>query len=212
MPAQLTTIRGTPPARAPAASSAASTSAGLVTSPAENMTRGPRAAATAAPSEPGRSRMTTDAPASCRADAAASPRPDAPPVTRAMLPAMSIRASTLFNEVSGLHEASTRRCGMASDPGPGAAGDGHGPLAGVRVLELGGIGPGPFCAMMLANSGATILRIDRPSPGDPPGSGAPPTPGDRLSPGERPEPEPARESGYPARQSAVLDRRNPRAV
>ena len=59
---------------------------------------------------------------------------------------------------------------MASDPGPGAAGDGHGPLAGVRVLELGGIGPGPFCAMMLANSGATILRIDRPSPGDPPGS------------------------------------------
>ena len=63
MPAQLTTIRGTPPARAPAASSAASTSAGLVTSPAENRTRGPRAAATAAPSEPGRSRMTTDAPA-----------------------------------------------------------------------------------------------------------------------------------------------------
>ena len=57
---------------------------------------------------------------------------------------------------------------MVSDPGPGAAGDGRGPLAGVRVLELGGIGPGPFCAMMLANSGATILRIDRPSPGDPP--------------------------------------------
>ena len=56
---------------------------------------------------------------------------------------------------------------MVSDPGPGAAGDGQGPLAGVRVLELGGIGPGPFCAMMLANSGATILRIDRPSPGDP---------------------------------------------
>src|ERR1700733_6054455 len=101
---------------------------------------------------------------------------------------------------------------MASDPGPGAAGDGHGPLAGVRVLELGGIGPGPFCAMMLANSGATILRIDRPSPGDPPGSGAPPRPAPPGTPGERPEPGREGQSGAPARQSAVLDLRNPRAV
>ena len=38
----------------------------------------------------------------------------------------------------------------------------RGPLAGVRVLELAGIGPGPFCAMMLADQGATVLRIDRP--------------------------------------------------
>ncbi|MGB6580183.1 MAG: CoA transferase, partial [Streptosporangiaceae bacterium] len=29
----------------------------------------------------------------------------------------------------------------------------RGPLAGVRVLELAGIGPGPFCAMMLADQG-----------------------------------------------------------
>jgi alpha-methylacyl-CoA racemase len=36
-----------------------------------------------------------------------------------------------------------------------------GPLAGVRVLELAGIGPGPFCGMMLADMGADILRIDR---------------------------------------------------
>ena len=71
---------------------------------------------------------------------------------------------------------------MVSDPGPGAAGDRQGPLAGIRVLELGGIGPGPFCAMMLANSGATILRIDRPSPGDPPGSGAAPSPATRRAP------------------------------
>ena len=37
-----------------------------------------------------------------------------------------------------------------------------GPLAGLRVLEIAGIGPGPFCCMMLADLGAEVLRIDRP--------------------------------------------------
>lgn len=37
-----------------------------------------------------------------------------------------------------------------------------GPLAGVRVLELAGLGPGPFAAMMLADLGADVVRIDRP--------------------------------------------------
>ena len=41
-----------------------------------------------------------------------------------------------------------------------------GPLAGVRVVEIAGIGPGPFCAMMLADMGAEVLRIDRPGPAD----------------------------------------------
>jgi alpha-methylacyl-CoA racemase len=36
-----------------------------------------------------------------------------------------------------------------------------GTLAGVRVLEIGGIGPGPFAGMMLADHGADVLRIDR---------------------------------------------------
>ncbi len=36
------------------------------------------------------------------------------------------------------------------------------PLAGVRIIELGGIGPGPFCGMMLADNGAEVVRIDRP--------------------------------------------------
>ena len=36
-----------------------------------------------------------------------------------------------------------------------------GPLTGVRVLELAGIGPGPFCGMMLADMGADVLRVDR---------------------------------------------------
>lgn len=36
-----------------------------------------------------------------------------------------------------------------------------GPLSGVRVLEFQGIGPGPFCAMMLADMGADVLVIHR---------------------------------------------------
>ena len=36
-----------------------------------------------------------------------------------------------------------------------------GALDGVRVIELAGIGPGPFCGMMLADMGAEIIRIDR---------------------------------------------------
>ncbi len=37
-----------------------------------------------------------------------------------------------------------------------------GPLEGVRIVELAGIGPGPFCGMMLADHGAEVIRIDRP--------------------------------------------------
>ena len=36
-----------------------------------------------------------------------------------------------------------------------------GPLAGVRILEFSGIGPGPFCGMLLSDMGADVLRIDR---------------------------------------------------
>jgi alpha-methylacyl-CoA racemase len=39
-----------------------------------------------------------------------------------------------------------------------------GPLSGLRVLEMGGIGPGPFCAMLLADLGADVIRIDRTTP------------------------------------------------
>ncbi|MDJ0462686.1 CaiB/BaiF CoA-transferase family protein [Streptomyces sp. H27-C3] len=38
----------------------------------------------------------------------------------------------------------------------------NGPLAGVRVVELAGIGPGPFAAMLLADLGADVVRVDRP--------------------------------------------------
>ncbi|UFQ19341.1 MULTISPECIES: CaiB/BaiF CoA transferase family protein [Streptomyces] len=43
-------------------------------------------------------------------------------------------------------------------PGKGV----NGPLAGVRVVELAGIGPGPFAAMLLADLGADVVRVDRP--------------------------------------------------
>ena len=36
-----------------------------------------------------------------------------------------------------------------------------GPLQGIRVIELQGIGPGPFCGMMLSDMGAEVIRIDR---------------------------------------------------
>jgi len=36
-----------------------------------------------------------------------------------------------------------------------------GPLSGVKVIEIQGIGPGPFCGMLLADMGAEVLRIDR---------------------------------------------------
>src|ERR1700681_623511 len=41
-----------------------------------------------------------------------------------------------------------------------------GPLAGIKIVELTGIGPGPMCAMLLADLGATVLRIDRPGGSD----------------------------------------------
>ena len=39
-----------------------------------------------------------------------------------------------------------------------------GPLAGIKVVELAGIGPGPMCAMLLADLGATVIRVDRKQP------------------------------------------------
>ncbi|KZY54859.1 carnitine dehydratase [Erythrobacter sp. HI0063] len=38
-----------------------------------------------------------------------------------------------------------------------------GPLTGLRIVEFAGIGPGPFCGMMLADHGAQVIRIDRAS-------------------------------------------------
>jgi alpha-methylacyl-CoA racemase len=44
-----------------------------------------------------------------------------------------------------------------------------GPLDGVKVIEIAGIGPGPFCAMLLADMGAEVVRVDRHPDRDPAG-------------------------------------------
>lgn len=50
---------------------------------------------------------------------------------------------------------------MAMHGSPSETAQGSGPLAGLRVVEFVSIGPGPHCAMMLADLGAEVVRIDR---------------------------------------------------
>ena len=70
-----------------------------------------------------------------------------------------------------------------------------GPLSGIRIVELQGIGPGPFCGMILSDMGADIVRIDRAS-NAPSGEPTEP-PGDLLARGRR---------------SIALDLKNPEGV
>ncbi len=58
-----------------------------------------------------------------------------------------------------------------------------GPLAGLRIVEFAGIGPGPFCGMMLADHGAEVIRIDRAGSGR--GGSQPVAPGDALARGRK---------------------------
>jgi len=73
-----------------------------------------------------------------------------------------------------------------------ALGQGTGPLAGVKVVELAGIGPGPHACMILADLGADVVRVERPG-GGPLGGG----PHDILTRG---------------RPSVALDLKRPEAV
>jgi alpha-methylacyl-CoA racemase len=47
------------------------------------------------------------------------------------------------------------------DEGPPGDPEATGPLTGLRVIELAGLGPGPFCAMVLADLGAEVIRVER---------------------------------------------------
>ena len=38
---------------------------------------------------------------------------------------------------------------------------GNGPLSGLKIVEFAGIGPGPFCGMLLSDLGADVVRVDR---------------------------------------------------
>jgi alpha-methylacyl-CoA racemase len=67
-----------------------------------------------------------------------------------------------------------------------------GPLSGIKVVELAGIGPGPFCAMLLSDLGAEVLRIDR-----------------YESKGKR---NPATDVLLRGRRSVAVDLKNPRGV
>ncbi len=69
---------------------------------------------------------------------------------------------------------------------------GTGPLRGVRVVEIAGIGPGPHAATLLADLGADVIRLDRPG-----GTGLPLGPTDLLTRG---------------RPSVALDLKRPEAV
>lgn len=68
------------------------------------------------------------------------------------------------------------------------------PLEGIRLLELGGIGPAPFAGMLFADLGADVIRIDRPG-------------GEPLSLGDR-----ARVPENRGKRSVVLDLKQPAAV
>src|SRR4051794_21618891 len=53
--------------------------------------------------------------------------------------------------------------GVTSTPGTAIElGQGTGPLRGVRVVEIAGIGPGPHACMILADLGADVIRVERP--------------------------------------------------
>ena len=74
-----------------------------------------------------------------------------------------------------------------------------GPLTGLRVIELAGIGPGPFCGMMLSDMGAEVIRVDRP------GSRT----GPRTGPARRSRP---RDVLTRNRRSIVIDLKTPDGV
>jgi alpha-methylacyl-CoA racemase len=69
-----------------------------------------------------------------------------------------------------------------------------GPLVGIKVVELGGLGPAPYCGMLLSDLGADVVRVDRPT-----------------SPG-KPVPDPTGDIVTRGRRSIVIDVKTPAGV
>jgi alpha-methylacyl-CoA racemase len=95
------------------------------------------------------------------------------------------------NDRAPLHEV------MQFDPSPHSDREGTpmGPLNGLKILEIAGIGPCPFAAMMLADMGADVLRIDRPPQAEIP----------RRVP-------PERDTLRRGRRSVIVDLKNPEGI
>jgi alpha-methylacyl-CoA racemase len=70
-----------------------------------------------------------------------------------------------------------------------------GPLKGYKIIEIAGLGPGPFCAMLLADMGAEVIRIDRKM------GGGVPLPID-----------PKKDLYNRSRKSIAMDLKNPQAI
>ena len=70
-----------------------------------------------------------------------------------------------------------------------------GPLKGVKIVEIAGIGPGPFASMMLADMGADVIRVDR---------------ADRAAGGDPATP--PRDPSSRGRRSVAVDLKNPEGV
>ena len=94
------------------------------------------------------------------ADAAAERAADAGDHGRT--PDRPARAARLPGARDGHGDRQDRPDGPRPLTGGGSSDEDAGPLTGVRVVELAGIGPGPFCGMLLADLGAEVIQVDRP--------------------------------------------------
>lgn len=69
-----------------------------------------------------------------------------------------------------MNETNPAGADAAGSPAEGTSSDGsppEGPLAGVRVIELGSLIAGPFCGQLLADFGAEVIKVEDPASGDP---------------------------------------------
>ena len=76
--------------------------------------------------------------------------------------AARLRAQARRQGDDGCRDRGAAQAGAAGEEGQVGAVAGAGPLAGVKVIELGGIGPGPHAGMVLADLGADVVRVRRP--------------------------------------------------